>query len=438
MKLKSTIKHKSSKHKFIRKTKKGIKYVKIGDIKKTNKSSKTYIIVKCLNSINNNKVLHLDVLEKHLNKLGIQQHTAKRIIDKLDYAYLKQNKFPIEKYCNEKLNLPSISKLNIKYCNFMWIDQINNIINTRYYNIKKYLINTIYKKKLDLIYNKSELYNNFKLQSPKDAKLYMADTFNILEKDKYEFNGHNHYILRPIDSFGGKNIFYISNINELEEAIEHYKKPSIDNFDIIHSNNVIASKYIINPYLFQGKKFHIRIHYMISYIEGVFNSFLFDTGLIYTGKELYDIDKPFTKDKHDTHLKSTDNDYYYPKDLEKYDNIKHNKNKIDLVKFHKDIITICKTLSKILINNKIPYTYNNNTDMNGFKLLGIDIMIDADKMLPVLIECNILPGYAFKHTENSAKFSNIFFKWINDVILEPTFKYKDQYIARKHPTYINI
>jgi hypothetical protein len=61
---------------------------------------------------------------------------------------------------------------------------------------------------------------------------------------------------------------------------------------------------------------------MISYIEGVFNSFLLDNGQIITSKYLYDIDKPFTKDKHDTHFQTTADDYNYPQDLEKYDNIK--------------------------------------------------------------------------------------------------------------------
>jgi hypothetical protein len=438
MKLKSTIKHKSSKHKFIRKTKKGIKYVKIGDIKKTNKSSKTYIIVKCLynikKNINYNIYLNYNALEKHLNKLGIQEHTAKRIIDKLDYAYLKQNKIPIIKYCEEKLHLPSIAKLNLKYCDFMWID-LNLPFFNRYYNVKKYLINMINKDKLNLIYDKSELYNNFKIQSPDTVNLYMAYTFNILEKDNYKLDGKNYYILRPIDSSGGSDIIYISTLEELKNALEYYK--SKRNFkNIIYGSNVIASKYIINPYLFKGKKFHIRIHYMISYIEGVFNSFLLDNGQIITSKYLYDIDKPFTKDKHDTHFKTTDDDYNYPQDLEKYDNIKENKTKIDIKQFHKYLRTICKTLSQILFSDKKPYTYD--TEKNGFKLFGIDIMIDADTMKPILIECNIRPSYGFKYTENRAKFLNIFFKWINDVILEPTFKFKDQYIARKHPTYINI
>ena len=107
---------------------------------------------------------------------------------------------------------------------------------------------------------------------------------------------------------------------------------------------------------------------MISYIEGVFNSFLLDNGQIITSKYLYDIDKPFTKDKHDTHFQTTDDDYNYPQDLEKYDNIKENKTKIDLVKFHKDLLTICKTLSQILFSDKKPYTYD--TEKNGFKLFG--------------------------------------------------------------------
>jgi hypothetical protein len=396
--------------------------------------NKTYIILKCLEHKYNN--LHFDVLENYLNKLGIYEDNQKKIIDKIEYNYLKKNKISIEKYCLEEIKLPNINKFNIKYCDFMWINKLNyHFLNKRYYGIKTYLINMMEKNKYNLIYNKSELYNNFKLESPKNANMYMADTFNILDKDKYDFNGKNYYILRPIDSLSATDIFYINNQKDLDARIEYYKKTK--NYkNILYNDNVIASKYIINPYLFKGKKFHLRLYYMISYIEKVFNSFLLDFGKITTSNDLYDTKTPFIKEKHDTHFKSTDNDYSYPHDLEINDNIKDNIKKLNMAEFHNDVREICKTLSKILINDKSKFTYD--TDKNCFAIFGIDIMIDANTMKPILIECNKSPGISFKHIDNSVKFSKLFFKWINDVILEPTFKYKDQYVARKHPSYLDI
>jgi hypothetical protein len=397
--------------------------------------NKSYIIVKCLDQVNSTSRLHFNILEDYLHKLGFNQNSAVKQIEKIDKNYLKENKISYDTYCSQKIRLPNITNVNLKYCCFMWINPIKPFLSSRYYNVKKYLINSINKEKIDSIYDKSELYNNFKLQSSKDMNIYIAESFNILEKDKYTFNGNNYYILRPIDSYGGKDILYISSKTELEKAIQYYDT-KLNYRNIIHGKNVIASKYIINPYLFKGKKFHLRMYYMISYIEKVFNSFLMDCGNILTAYLPYTTDLPFIKEIHDSHLKSSENDYFYPEELEKYDNIKENKKQLNLNIFHKDIKIICKTLSKILINSKIPYTYHN--EGNGFKVIGIDIMIDADTMKPKILECNIYPGYSFNNIENSNKFSQLYFKWINEVILEPTFKYKDQYIARKHPTYIQL
>ena len=68
------------------------------------------------------------------------------------------------------------------------------------------------------------------------------------------------------------------------------------------------------------------MYYLISCINEVVNSFLLKDGKILTAKEQFDMDKPFTKDKHDTHLKSTLKDYTILNDLNS-DNLNISKNK---------------------------------------------------------------------------------------------------------------
>jgi hypothetical protein len=57
------------------------------------------------------------------------------------------------------------------------------------------------------------------------------------------------------------------------------------------------------------------MHYIVSYIKGVVNSFLCDIGKILTAKAKFNVKLPFSKDVHDTHFKSTDADYFFPKDF---------------------------------------------------------------------------------------------------------------------------
>ena len=48
------------------------------------------------------------------------------------------------------------------------------------------------------------------------------------------------------------------------------------------------------------------------------------------------------------------------------------------------------------------------------------------------------PGFGYNNRKNDITFSKYLFDWINKTILEPTYKYKDQYYARKHKTYLDI
>ena len=60
---------------------------------------------------------------------------------------------------------------------------------------------------------------------------------------------------------------------------------------------------------------HLRIYYLVSCIDGVISSFLLDDGLIRTAYDQFDMDHPFTKAKHDTHLESTGADFSIKKEF---------------------------------------------------------------------------------------------------------------------------
>ena len=202
----------------------------------------------------------------------------------------------------------------------------------------------------------------------------------------------------------------------------------------IYGNNVIASEYVSNPLLFKGRKFHLRLFILISMINNVFNSFLLKGGKIITAKEKFNMDKPFTKDVHDTHLYSTDDDYFIPKDFTE-ENLNKNISKDDYNILLGKIKHITKIISKILLSNKDKLLYD--TDKNSYCMLGLDIII-RDNLEPVFIEINERASIKFKKDINHEHFSKDYFDLVNDVVLEPLFKYNDPLKAREHPTYINL
>jgi hypothetical protein len=233
----------------------------------------------------------------------------------------------------------------------------------------------------------------------------------------------------------------------LDNAIKYYNKTK--NYKgIIYGNDVLVSEYISNTLLFQGKKFHLRLYVIISITNNIFNSFLWDRGEIFTAKDMFDMNMPFTKEKHDTHEKTTNQNYSYPKSLtndnlkyaynekryQKHNSLYQDINK-DIKSFHDKVKKICSVISKIIEKYKLQLLYPN--EKNAYYLFGLDIMI-TDNWEPVFIEINENPGLGYENIEFQNDFSREYFQWLNDTVLEPLFKWNNPYKARTHPTYLSL
>jgi hypothetical protein len=266
----------------------------------------------------------------------------------------------------------------------------------------------------------------------------MAKTFYINEINNYKFP--KMYILRPIKSFGGKDILYISNKEELDKAIEYYNTNTVIFYGKkdkdIHGSNVIASHYIMNPLLYKNKKFQIRMHYLLTYVNNEFNTFLIDTGIIVTALKDYNIKKPFLSEVHDTHFKYTKTDILFPDDV-KHNDFNKNIDSIDIIKQMRTILKYTtKILTKTLTINKETLLYDNQE--NGYLLTGVDFMID-DNGNVFLIEINRFPSIGFNTSKYGNNMLSIIYKLINDIVLEPLFnKNITNEDIQKHPYYLDI
>ena len=169
------------------------------------------------------------------------------------------------------------------------------------------------------------------------------------------------------------------------------------------------------------------------------NSFLLKFAEIITAKEKFNLDLPFTKEKHDTNWKATEKDFFLPRDFTNANLSVHmTKEKFNIMWSH--ITNICKMITQIFENNKNKILLDNQ--QNGYHIYGLDLLIRND-LTPVFIECNTKPGYGCNGVDCDYRVhqnykSKIIYKWINDTVLEPLIKYNDPLKARTHKTYIHM
>jgi len=426
----------------------------------TNTYTNTYYIIDCIGDEHNE--LKFNALEPYLKDLNLMPDKMMPIIRQLDLSFIKKHKITPHKYCNTntvylpKLNNTITHKLHPQlHPQFMWYHINSPYLNRRFHNIKCNLINIIDRDKLKILFDKYKIYNELIHLFSNTIKQYLPDTFLINELNKYKFAHIRHsdkasqasqasqsneqasyYILKPIDSFGGKDILYISDKSQLTNAFEYYKKTR--NYkNRLYGTDVIAQTYIMNPLLYNNKKCHLRVQYLVTYIHGVFNSFVLkDCIRILTAKDKYTVDLPFNKDVHDTHIKSSGDDYFLD---DHYTNLNMSRNTPITVQQKNQIITdiwkITKLISKILLSDnssKHKWLYDNQE--HGFNTMGIDFMVD-DTLNVFLIECNEGPSFVFHKLENSKMFTSKYFKWINDTVLEPCYKKTD---PKLHYTYLDL
>lgn len=327
----------------------------------------------------------------------------------LNYNYLNQ-------YCsNSASNLLEVKSPYRKPV-FMFLEELeNNMLDKRYYNTNCYIMNILNKRKY-AISNKYALYFNFNRLFPRQCAKYMPSTYdltnfdnNLILKDK------GVYIIRPVGpfAFSGNDIVIAHDKNSLNKAKKLIKKYEY----------VIATEYVSNPLLWNGKKLHLRCFFLASIINGVFTTYFFDFYRIYHAKLPFILGDWHNPAIHDTHLKSTDTNVFAPEDIidpeMKRKFIEIVNPKIEDCMFY---------VSKILE----PYCEPYPNAVNAFEIFGVDIMV-RDNYDIVLVEINEHTGLELKPEPiKIEEFSMKYCERINEMIINPAIngipcKYKPIY-----------
>jgi hypothetical protein len=344
----------------------------------------------------------------------ISSDYIKKDIEAVDFHFLEMIKY-LKKCGLEFAEFYSTIGTKPAFIFFAYDEPVNYQLITQHYNTLAYCSNML--DSLDNINNKSNLFFYLKKLFPDEYRNFIPDSFLLTPSTKY--HSGKIYIARPVNeldpvtgkkkivAFSGHDIIYVNTPETLAAA-----KKLIGKYD-----NVLISDYISNPLLFKGRKFHLRIYLIITYINSVVKTHLFPDSYIWTAAKPFVLERFHNKEIHDTHYKSTDDDYLFSSDFNT-ENMGRTITAEMKIKLLEDIQSIMDKVNQVLVygDTKVKL-YNNHK--NGFEIEGIDIMIN-ENMQPILIECNSKPGFS-NRTKKGLELQKRLMAFLNKVVLEPLF-----------------
>ena len=249
--------------------------------------------------------------------------------------------------------------------NFFHIDGGDNMRNKEYYYLSAELKNILGDRKKEII-RKDRLYHN--LQKVKGGKRFLVENYNVdyknWRKDIENINIEGVWIAKPVGGVEGKWIRVIEN---KEELVKYFEKINTDYFFKSVKDYFVVQRYIKNPLLIRGRKFHLRIHLAFFQKE----CFIMDKFIVITAKEKY-IQGDYKNNKiHDSHSDGTLRGLFFPDDF-------HFLSKKEKEKITKDIILLFKKVKMIYKES----CYQENRFC--YEVFGADVMILEDLTVKIL------------------------------------------------------
>ena len=275
-------------------------------------------------------------------------------------------------------NLTTVEELKkIDYLEFVYFQLLNNEMKQILYKIKtKYSSNFLLKNPIQF---KSELHHIVQKENPDFFDKYFLEQYDLsiddasalkkLKKDAL-------YIVKPTKSFHGKGNKVFKGTKNIYEYISQNNKKKFHKSRDGKNNKWVIQKYMENPMLLNGKKFHIRWNVLLAK-EKVY---MYKTGAVFPSALKYDSTNLDMK-IHDTHGKSS-----LPEEHKGFPNDFFDKS------FTKDIYKdICNFIKEIKKMGLFDYECYKETE-ECYGIIGIDFMINSDYQLKC-IEINNMPGY---------------------------------------------
>jgi hypothetical protein len=291
----------------------------------------------------------------------------------------------------------------------------------------------------NVITDKAQLYMEMSKKCPEICKKYMAESWFLNDEKRvaeYSEADDGVLIIKPlgVGAGGGEGIVYVTNKEELTEFTNAVKrrKQSKDK----GTKDYLVSKYIRNPMLIEGKKFHLRMYFMVCMRPNHKSDwFLFEEGKIITAELPYKDADYMNKKIHDTHFKSTKKNRLFPESRELGLSDKEAKN---IMQQMREVLRCAYDVYK-------PHIASTRESKYGFEVFGCDFMVTSDTDVK-LLEINARHDYGVNDTKKEApevyeRFCSDFWDWVYKNAIEPTFSIdfeKEEKYESEHDRVVSI
>lgn len=295
----------------------------------------------------------------------------------------------------------------------VWSSQNANYkFDQRSFRIRSRVKNLLDMTRHEVTTNKGLLHKLMAEQFPRTYCRHFARTWPLLD---FDLIMDRPYIVRPttVGYFGGKGIARISTREELQEQINKFKREGI-------AESVIVSEYIDDPCLYDGRKFHLRMYFLVClgapgrkltwslFGHDKTRDELFPCAKILTAAQPYQHAHYEDPAIHDTHAKSTPGALFFPTHTAHITNI----NGAPLSNFapnvYEQVANICGVLAEILR----PHARTYAESAYGFEVFGLDVLLAGADPRAILLEVNDRVGYDTPADPLFDLMQDAYFEWV--------------------------
>ena len=272
----------------------------------------------------------------------------------------------------------------------------------------------------NVITDKAQLYIELKKKCPEICKKYMAESWLLSDEKRvaeYSEADDGILIIKPlgVGAGGGEGIVYVTNKEELTEFTNAFKRKR-EKKEKGMTKEYLVSKYIRNPMLIEGKKFHLRMYFMVCMRpNNKTDWFLFEEGKIITAELPYKDADYMNKKIHDTHFKSTKKNRLFPESRELGISDKEAKS---IMQQMREVLRCAYDVYK-------PHIASTRESKYGFEVFGCDFMVASDGGVK-LLEINARHDYGVNDVKKESpevyeRFCGDFWEWIYKNAIDPIF-----------------
>ena len=267
---------------------------------------------------------------------------------------------------------------------FVWAELVQQFnFDKRTFRIRCVLKNMLDDGKHEIT-DKGRLHANMRARFPETTRKHMASTVLLrdLATTRRADGTQGVFIVRPVGRFAcaGNGIVRVANDEQLARVKEDMLRPDM-------CPDAIASEYVTNPVLWEGRKTHLRMYWLVCAAapgdeeRRPFRHVLWRTGKIMTAELPYTNSAWDDKRVHDTHVKSTPRNLFFPDDLTSV-------SADDKELLYQRMSAVLADVAEVLRPSCRPYSESKL----AYEVFGCDFLVTTDLNV-VLLEINQRIGF---------------------------------------------